>query len=78
MSQSKKGSLIESLVNIVVGYVLSNIIWAVIAWYQDLDFTWQRNVGIVSIFTVASLIRSYTLRRLFNAKNKSDARTGAR
>lgn len=83
MSQSKRRSLLEAWTNTIIGYIISNIIWMVLAWYEDLPFTFTDNIRIVTIFTVASIIRGYIVRRYFNkgdrdgSKNESCSREGA-
>ena len=66
MSQSKRKSMIESATQVVIGYVVANILWIVIGWYEDTGLTFATNVKIVSIFTFFSVIRSYGVRRWFN------------
>ena len=64
--QSKTQSLIESIANIAIGYgvaVLSQII--IFPWF-GIFIGLEENLWIGLWFTVISLIRSYSLRRLFN------------
>jgi hypothetical protein len=58
--QSRTGSAIEAVVNLAVGYAI-----AVALTYWMLGVTPQRAAGVSAVFTVASLARSYGLRRLF-------------
>lgn len=60
MSQSRAGSAVEALVNLAVGYGIS-----VALTFYMLGVTPQRAAGVSAVFTVASLVRSYGLRRLF-------------
>lgn len=67
MSQSRLGSLTEAVINVVVGYgvaVLTQII--VFPWF-GFHASVEANLAIGGVFTVVSLVRSYALRRLFNA-----------
>lgn len=64
--QSRRHSAIEAATNIGVGFVVSLGITAVVMPLFGHDVTWAQNFWITSIFTVASLLRSYALRRLFN------------
>ena len=67
--QSKKGSLIESLVNIAIGITigfLSNIIVLPAFGY---DVSIADGVAISLVFTAISLVRSYIIRRIFNKYN---------
>lgn len=63
--QSRLMSFVEAVTNIVVGYwiaVLTQII--VFPWF-GLPVRFVDNLAIGGVFTVVSLARSYTLRRVF-------------
>jgi len=60
--QSKTKSLIETLVNIGIGFIVSMFLTA---WLFP-TLTIGHNVQITAIFTVASIIRGYAVRRWFN------------
>lgn len=60
--QTARGSSYEATANTVVGFFVSLCITAAI--FPDLALT--HNVGITSIFAVASWLRSYLIRRTFN------------
>lgn len=66
VGQSRRGSLLESLVNIVVGasinYAANLLIFPLFGWHLSA----HDNVLMVVIYTGISLVRSYGLRRLFN------------
>jgi len=66
-AQSKKHSLFEALINIAVGiglsYILNQVILVHVYGYQ---MSLGRNAIITFWFTVASILRSYLLRRFFN------------
>ncbi|MGD8109350.1 DUF7220 family protein [Vibrio sp. TRT 17S01] len=66
--QSKKQSLLESICNVVVGYVLALLSQLIIFPYFGVYVSLQDNLLIGAFFTVVSIIRSYALRRLFNHK----------
>lgn len=68
MTQSRLGSLIEALANIVIGFTINW--WANILILPLFGFhvTGGQAFGIGVIFTVISLVRSYVLRRWFNAR----------
>lgn len=68
MEQSKRESLIESMLNIGSGFVLSLVVWQLLAYMMDIPMPLSRNLLITSIFTVVSLTRSYLWRRFFNAR----------
>lgn len=64
--QSRRLSAIETATNIAVGFVVSLAITDVVMPLFGHDVTIGQNVVITSVFTVASVVRSYALRRLFN------------
>lgn len=64
--QSRKWSMIETLTNVGVGFVLSLISQIVIFHFYGVTLPLQENVEITLWFTVVSIMRSYYLRRLFN------------
>jgi TRAP-type mannitol/chloroaromatic compound transport system permease small subunit len=68
--QTKLSSLQEAIVSTFVGFVVSLLIQAlVINSVWNLHIRWSDNLAIVAIFTVASVLRSYVLRRIFNRVN---------
>lgn len=59
-------SLVESLCNVGTGFLLSMILWQfVVAPAFGYAVTIQTNFAITSIFTLASIARSYLWRRFF-------------
>ena len=67
MNQSRVMSLVESLANVLVGYgVAVATQWAVFPLF-GLHTTLHENLVIGMVFTVVSIIRSYVLRRVFEA-----------
>lgn len=66
IGQSRRLSLLEAMANIVVGFVVSLAITAAVMPLFGHHVTAAQNVAITSIFTVASLLRGYALRRVFN------------
>lgn len=66
MSQSQKHSLIESLVNVAVGYGIALVSQLLIFPLFGIHISLQDNIIIGLLFTVVSIARSYALRRLFN------------
>lgn len=65
--QTKKQSLIESLLNTFSVFVLSMIItMIVLPFYNTDELTWLHSFQITVIFTVVSILRNYIWRRLFN------------
>ncbi len=65
MSQSRAMSLVESVTNVVVGYVLAVATQiAVFPWF-GIEISLADNLGIGTAFVGVSLARGYLLRRLF-------------
>jgi len=68
--QTKLHSLFESLANVIIGFVVAFITQLIVFPMYGLPVSLGQNVGITCIFTVVSVLRSYLVRRLFNAKIK--------
>lgn len=67
MSQSKVMSLLESNANMVSGFILSWMMWTyMIAPVFGHDTDLHQGFLITAVFTLTSVARSYTLRRIFN------------
>ena len=67
MKQSRWMSLLEAVTNVLVGYgVAVATQWAVFPLF-GLHATLQENLVIGLVFTAVSLVRSYVLRRAFEA-----------
>lgn len=69
LSQSRLESLIETNLNIATGFIVSLLVWEYIAGpLYGIETSATQNLGIVSIFTISAIIRSYLWRRYFNAR----------
>ena len=66
--QSKKHSFIESLLNTVVGFLISLLVQLIIYPILNIPVTIFQNIIITSVFTIVSIIRGYIIRRYFNSK----------
>lgn len=64
--QTRTESIIEAALNIGSGFILSLIVWQILAGVYDIPMPISRNLQITSIFTVVSLLRSYAWRRIGN------------
>ena len=64
--QLKRHSLLESVVNVVVGYGVALLSQIIIFPVFGLKVSLRDNVLIGVFFTIISIVRSYLLRRLFN------------
>jgi hypothetical protein len=63
--QSRAMSLVEAVVNVLVGYGVAVATQLMVFPWFGLSTTIDQNLTIGLIFTVVSLVRSYALRRLF-------------
>lgn len=67
--QTRKGSFIESLTNIAVGYLVALVTQLLVFPLVGVKADLKQNVEIGLIFTIISIARSYTIRRLYNKFN---------
>jgi hypothetical protein len=66
MSQTKRHSLLESLVNVAIGYGVALISQLLIFPLYGVHLPLGDNIAIGLWFTAISIVRSYSLRRWFN------------
>jgi hypothetical protein len=64
--QKKSHSLIESLVNVLIGYIIALLAQLSIFPLFGINISMSDNLMIGALFTIVSIVRSYALRRLFN------------
>lgn len=64
--QSRKMSVIESVVNVVFGYGIACGAQSVIFPWFGIYISTSEHLLIGGLFTVVSIVRSYLLRRFFN------------
>lgn len=73
MTQTRLGSLIEAVMNVLIGYgvaILSQVlVFPLFGIYVPL----RTNLWIGAWFTLISLVRSYIIRRWFNARLSATA-----
>ena len=67
MKQSRLMSLVESLANVLVGYGVAVLTQVLVFPLFGLAVTITENLLIGLVFTGVSLVRSYALRRSFEA-----------
>lgn len=67
MSQSRRMSLAEAFVNVAVGYLVALAAQLAVFPLFGVRIALSDNLLIGAVFTVVSILRSYALRRLFNA-----------
>jgi membrane protein implicated in regulation of membrane protease activity len=78
MNQTRLGSLIEALANVVIGFGINWVANMAILPLFGFHVTGAQAFGIGVFFTVISIVRSYVLRRWFNAKLQETAQRMAR
>lgn len=64
--QTRRGSLLEALVNIAVGICVAYAGNAILLPLVGIEISAAQNLKITAGFTALSLVRSYALRRVFN------------
>ncbi|MDF1626284.1 MAG: hypothetical protein P1U84_08355 [Parvibaculaceae bacterium] len=67
MKQSRLMSLLESVTNVTVGYGIAVVTQILIFPIFGLHTTLAQNLQMGAIFTLVSIVRSFGLRRLFEA-----------
>lgn len=70
MTQSRLESLLESVANILIGYCIALASQLVLFPRFGIHIPLSTNLWIGFWFTLISLVRSYALRRWFNARLK--------
>ena len=70
--QTKYQSLIESFINILIGYLTALLSQVLIFPLFDIYVSLQDNLLIGLYFTIISLLRSYLVRRYFNKRIDND------
>lgn len=68
MNQTRLGSLIEALMNVAIGLLVSMVANALVFPRFGFHPTFGENVAITVIYTGISIVRQYILRRWFNAR----------
>jgi uncharacterized protein YacL len=65
--QTKKNSLIESITNTISGFIISLLIQLLIYPIMGIPVSFHQNIIITFVFTTASILRGYLVRRIFNS-----------
>lgn len=73
MEQTKLGSLIEAVIGTAIGFVMSIVLSLIVYPMHGHSFTLAQNASITAIFTVASVVRGYVVRRWFQARLRAAA-----
>lgn len=66
MTQSRLSSFVEAWASTAIGFVVSCVLQEIVARIYHYQTSFLENLQVVLIFTVASVIRSYYVRRYFN------------
>ncbi|WP_199257580.1 DUF7220 family protein [Paracoccus binzhouensis] len=80
MKQSRLMSLVESIANVIVGYGVAVATQILIFPFFGLHVTLTQTMAMGGIFTIVSIVRSFALRRVFEAmrvgggEHESDSR----
>lgn len=69
MTQSRKASLVEAIINTAVGYGISVLTYAIVMPLLGYDTSLTENVILVGIFSAISIVRNYIIRRWFAARS---------
>lgn len=73
MEQTKLGSLIETILNTLIGFGVALLSQIVVFPLFDIHVPLSTNLGIGAWFTAISVTRGYVIRRWFNARLKRAA-----
>ena len=64
-SQTRSMSLIESVANTGAGFLVSLVLQISLFSLMSIETTTTQNLLMSGVFTIASLVRGYLMRRLF-------------
>ncbi len=64
-SQTRRMSLVESIANTGAGFLVSLLIQITLFSIMGIETTTTQNLTMSGVFTLASLVRGYLMRRLF-------------
>lgn len=76
--QSRLSSFIESIINVLIGFVVAIISQVLVFPLVDIHVPLSTNLQIGAYFTAISIVRSYVIRRWFNARLHSAAESLAK
>lgn len=67
--QSRLGSAVEAVLNVGSGFIVAMLVWQLaVAPLWGYEVTLLDNLGLTTIFTVVSMLRTYLWRRLFEGR----------
>ena len=64
-SQTRSMSLVESIANTGAGFLVSLVLQISLFSLMSIETTTTQNLLMSGVFTIASLVRGYLMRRLF-------------
>lgn len=76
MKQSRCMSMVESIANVVVGYGMAVTTQILIFPSFGLHTTLEQDLKMGAVFTLVSIARSFTLRRVFEARRLRTVKSG--
>jgi hypothetical protein len=69
--QSKKDSIVEALINQILGFILATLMYHyIVPLVTGIKTSSTESITVVLMFTAVSIARSYLIRRVFNHKLK--------
>lgn len=68
MNQSRLESFVEACINVGIGFIVSFTIQLITFPMFGIHVSMGTHLGVITVFTVASVARSYVIRRFFNAR----------
>ena len=68
MTQTRLGSFIEACINVAIGFAINFVANLVILPLIGFNISVGQNLFIGVLYTVISVLRSYAVRRWFNAR----------
>ena len=68
MNQTKIGSLIEAIINTIIGFSINFVANMFVFPLFGFQLSLSSNFALGCIYTVISVVRSYCIRRWFNAR----------
>lgn len=72
--QSRKESLIETVINTAFGFLVSALAWPIVAIVAGYPYSLSHNMAITGFFTILSVARGYVVRRFFETRFRNIAR----
>jgi hypothetical protein len=67
MNQTKLESLTEVIINVIIGWIIGLLTQLLVFPIFDIHISFGDQFWISVVFTVVSIVRSYAIRRWFNA-----------